>query len=85
MPDQNAFGLVPAPCAGHHAVCVSHRGGALVNLAGELVGITTTASTIAGHEQPAGYAIPLNAAMRRAVETMRDGMAPEYERGGRAP
>ncbi|WP_145382253.1 trypsin-like peptidase domain-containing protein [Botrimarina mediterranea] len=53
-------------------------GGALVNLAGELVGITTTASTIAGHEQPAGYAIPLNAAMRRAVETMRDGMAPEY-------
>jgi serine protease Do len=53
-------------------------GGALVNLAGELVGITTTASTIAGHEQPAGYAIPLNAAMRRAVEAMRKGVAPEY-------
>jgi serine protease Do len=53
-------------------------GGALVNLAGELVGITTTASTIAGHEQPAGYAIPLNAAMRRAVEALRKGIAPEY-------
>jgi serine protease Do len=53
-------------------------GGALVNLAGELVGITTTAATIAGHEQPAGYAIPLNPTMRRAVEALRKGTAPEY-------
>ena len=34
-------------------------GGALINLRGELVGLTTTAATIAGHEQPAGYAIPM--------------------------
>ncbi|MEO0532087.1 MAG: trypsin-like peptidase domain-containing protein [Planctomycetota bacterium] len=53
-------------------------GGALVNLDGELVGITTTAATIVGHEQPAGYAIPLNEAMRRAVDTMRRGLEPEY-------
>lgn len=53
-------------------------GGALVDLNGELVGITTTASTIAGHEQPAGYAIPLNAAMRRAVDALKQGQAPEY-------
>lgn len=53
-------------------------GGALVNLDGELVGVTTTAAAIAGHEQPAGYAIPLNEAMRRAVGAMRDGIEPEY-------
>ncbi|QDT68442.1 Periplasmic pH-dependent serine endoprotease DegQ precursor [Planctomycetes bacterium MalM25] len=53
-------------------------GGALVSLEGELVGVLTTAATIAGHEQPAGYAIPLNRAMRRAVETMREGLEPEY-------
>lgn len=53
-------------------------GGALVSLDGELIGVLTTASAIAGHEQPAGYAIPLNEAMRRAVETMREGLEPEY-------
>ncbi|TWT94061.1 putative periplasmic serine endoprotease DegP-like precursor [Botrimarina colliarenosi] len=53
-------------------------GGALVMINGDLVGITTTASTIAGHEQPAGYAIPLNAAMRRAVEALSAGREPEY-------
>lgn len=53
-------------------------GGALVNLDGELIGITTTAAAIAGHEQPAGYAIPLNEAMRRAVASMRQGVEPEY-------
>ncbi len=53
-------------------------GGALVNLDGDLIGIMTTAASIAGHEQPAGYAIPLNEAMRRAVESMREGLEPEY-------
>lgn len=53
-------------------------GGALVNLDGELVGVVTTAAAIAGHEQPAGYAIPLNQAMRRAVGSMREGREPEY-------
>lgn len=53
-------------------------GGALISLEGELVGVLTTASAIAGHEQPAGYAIPLNAAMRRAVQSMRQGLEPEY-------
>lgn len=54
------------------------NGGAVVNLNGELVGVTTTAAAIAGHEQPAGYAIPLNEAMRRAIEAMRQGIEPEY-------
>lgn len=53
-------------------------GGALVNLSGELVGITTTAASIAGHEQPAGYAIPLNKAMRRIVQTISEGKEAQY-------
>ncbi len=53
-------------------------GGALVNLSGELVGITTTAASIAGHEQPAGYAIPLNETMRRVVQTLSEGKEAEY-------
>jgi len=53
-------------------------GGALVNLDGELIGVTTTVSMIAGHEQPAGYAIPLNQALRRIVATLSEGKEVEY-------
>ena len=56
----------------------STGGGALVNMRGELVGITTTAATIAGHEQPAGYAIPMNAAFRTIIETLKAGREVEY-------
>lgn len=53
-------------------------GGALVNLDGELVGVTTTSSTIAGHERPAGYAIPLSPLMRRVITELAAGREPEY-------
>jgi serine protease Do len=56
----------------------SAGGGALVNLRGELVGITTTIATIAGHEQPAGYAIPVDAPLRRIIETLQEGSEVEY-------
>ncbi len=56
----------------------SAGGGALVNLRGELIGLTTTLATIAGHEQPAGYAMPMNAAFRRIVETLKEGREVEY-------
>jgi len=56
----------------------STGGGALVNLQGELIGLTTNAATIAGHEQPAGYAIPINATMRRIIETLKQGREVEY-------
>jgi serine protease Do len=56
----------------------SAGGGALVNLRGELVGLTTTAATIAGHEQPAGYAIPMNAAFRRIIDALKAGREVEY-------
>jgi S1-C subfamily serine protease len=56
----------------------STGGGALVNLRGELIGLTTTAATIAGHEQPAGYAIPMTAAFRRIIDTLKEGREVEY-------
>jgi S1-C subfamily serine protease len=56
----------------------STGGGALINLRGELVGLTTTAAVIAGHEQSAGYAIPMNAAVRRAIESLKQGREVEY-------
>jgi S1-C subfamily serine protease len=56
----------------------STGGGALVNLKGELVGLTTSASVIAGHEQPAGYAIPMNAIVRRVIDTLKQGREVEY-------
>jgi S1-C subfamily serine protease len=56
----------------------SAAGAALVNLQGELVGITTTAATIAGHEQPAGYAIPLNTTFQRIIKALKEGREVEY-------
>jgi serine protease Do len=56
----------------------SAGGGALVNLRGELAGITTTAAAIAGHEQPAGYAIPMSGTIRRIIETLKQGREVEY-------
>jgi S1-C subfamily serine protease len=56
----------------------SAGGGALVNLRGELVGITTTVATIAGHEQPAAYAIPTGGVFRRIIETLKEGREVEY-------
>ena len=53
-------------------------GGAVVNLKGELVGLTTTASSPSGFDAMAGYAIPIDKIGRRAVETLREGKEIEY-------
>jgi serine protease Do len=56
----------------------SAAGGALINTQGDLVGITTTAATIAGHEQPAGYAIPINTTLQRVIDSLKEGREVEY-------
>jgi S1-C subfamily serine protease len=56
----------------------SAGGGALVDLQGRLVGLTTTIATIAGHEQPAGYAIPIDEPTRRIIDTLKQGREVEY-------
>lgn len=53
-------------------------GGALVNLKGEMIGLTTSLAAIAGYEQAAGYAIPVDDVFLRAVETMKRGDEVEY-------
>jgi S1-C subfamily serine protease len=53
-------------------------GGAVVNLRGELVGITTAAGSPSGFDAQAGYAIPLDALGQRAIEILKQGKEVEY-------
>ncbi len=53
-------------------------GGAVVNLKGELVGLTTMASSPTGFDAQAGYAIPMDRVGRHAVETLKEGREIEY-------
>lgn len=53
-------------------------GGAVVNLKGELVGLTTNSANAAGFDAQAGYAIPMDDMGRRAVETLVQGKEVEY-------
>ena len=53
-------------------------GGALVNLKGEMIGLTTSLAAVAGYEQPAGYAIPVDDTFRRVVERLKQGREVAY-------
>ncbi len=53
-------------------------GGALINVRGEMVGLTTSLAATAGFEQAAGYAIPIDKAFRRIIETLKQGREVEY-------
>jgi serine protease Do len=53
-------------------------GGALVNLKGEVIGLTTALAAIHGGETPGGFAIPINAAMRRIIDVLARGEEVEY-------
>ncbi len=56
----------------------SASGGPLVSLDGKLVGLCTTAASTAGHEEPARYAIPINATYRRVIAALKAGKEAEY-------
>ena len=53
-------------------------GGAVINLRGELVGLTTAAANAGGFDAQAGYALPVDGLARRAIEALRDGREVEY-------
>jgi S1-C subfamily serine protease len=53
-------------------------GGAVVNLKGEMVGVTTSIASAAGFDAMAGYAIPMDAQARLIVETLKQGKEYEY-------
>jgi serine protease Do len=53
-------------------------GGPLLNLRGEMVGLSVALAPAAGYETAGGYAIPADATFRRAVETLKRGREVEY-------
>ncbi|QDT47389.1 trypsin-like peptidase domain-containing protein [Symmachiella dynata] len=53
-------------------------GGALLNIDGELIGITTSLAALAGYEKSAGYAIPVDDTTQRVIETLLKGYEVEY-------
>ncbi len=53
-------------------------GGAVVNLKGELVGLTTAAANASGFDAMAGYAIPMDQLGRNVVRALKEGKEYEY-------
>lgn len=53
-------------------------GAAVIDVSGNLIGITTTTGTLPGHESPAGYAIPMTSTFRRIVDDLKAGREVEY-------
>ncbi|MBI3861333.1 MAG: trypsin-like peptidase domain-containing protein [Planctomycetia bacterium] len=53
-------------------------GGALLNLKGDLIGMTTSLAAIVGYEKSAGFAIPFDDSMVRIIESLRQGKEVEY-------
>jgi serine protease Do len=53
-------------------------GGALLNLDGELIGLTTAQAALAGSEAPGGYAVPLDAPMKRIIDVLMRGDEVDY-------
>lgn len=60
-------------------------GGPLLNLKGEMVGLSTSQAALAGYEQSAGYAIPVDESFRRVVDELKEGREVEYGFLGIAP
>lgn len=57
---------------------VGTSGGALLNLDGELIGITTALAALQGYEKSAGYAIPFDEGTRRIIGQLLNGYEAEY-------
>ena len=53
-------------------------GGALINLKGEMIGLTTALAAIQGGETPGGFALPIDDGMRRIIATLQRGEEVEY-------
>jgi serine protease Do len=53
-------------------------GGALLDLKGRMVGLTTSLAAVSGYETAAGYAYPVDEMFRRVIETLKRGREVEY-------
>ena len=53
-------------------------GGPVLNLKGELIGISTSLAAIEGYEQSSGFALPIDNLTRRIIRTLLAGQEVEY-------
>jgi S1-C subfamily serine protease len=53
-------------------------GGALLNLQGEMVGLTTAIAAISGGETPGGFAVAIDTGIRRIIDVLKHGDEVEY-------
>lgn len=53
-------------------------GGALLNLDGKLIGVTTSLAALDGYEKSAGYAIPIDNSTMRIINSLASGLEAEY-------
>lgn len=60
-------------------------GGALLNLKGEMIGMTTALAARAGYEKSAGYAVPVDETFRRVVNDLKEKRTPQFGFLGVAP
>lgn len=64
---------------------LGQSGGPVLNIKGELIGISTSLAAIEGYEQSAGFAIPIDALTRRIIRTLAMGQEVEYGMIGITP
>jgi S1-C subfamily serine protease len=53
-------------------------GGAMFNLQGEMIGLTSSMAGIFGGETPGGFAVPISAPMRRVIDVLKRGEEVDY-------
>jgi len=53
-------------------------GGAVLNLEGELIGLTSSMAAIVGGETPGGFAVPIDANFKRIIDILKQGREVEY-------
>jgi S1-C subfamily serine protease len=53
-------------------------GGALLNLKGELIGLTSALAALTGTDTPGGFAVPMTPGMRRIIGRLQEGKEVEY-------
>ena len=53
-------------------------GGALINLRGEMIGLTTSLAATSGYEQAAGFALAVDDMFLRVIESLKAGKLPEF-------
>ena len=53
-------------------------GGALINLKGEMIGLTTSLAAMGQYEKSAGFAIPVDDVFQRTIEKLKAGQTAEF-------